>query len=87
MKRPMGSLVHVNSLAPCRQCHGPVAGPLGLLQRELFHVSRCPHCQTVNPHPQEHAEAMHSIRTAIYGSLVLAASLSVLLFAPVERLL
>lgn len=81
----MESTLRAHSLAPCRQCRGPVAGPVGLLRREMFHVARCPHCGISNPHPQEHAEAEHTVRTAFYGGLVMLASISVLLFAPVER--
>ena len=75
--------VLAHGLAPCRQCHKPVPGPLGLFQRELFHLSHCPHCGIHNPHPLEVQEAQHTLRTAIYGTVVLIASLAVMLCGPV----
>ena len=78
--------VLAHGLAPCRQCHKPVSAPYGLLRRELFHLSRCPHCGASNPHPQEVKEAHHTLRTALYGSVVLVASVVLMLIAPFEQM-
>jgi len=59
-----------------------VAAPRSLLRRELFHLSRCPHCQVLNPHPQEEVEQAGTVRTAKLGTLVLLASLAVELIPP-----
>jgi hypothetical protein len=82
----MGAKVQAicHGLAPCRSCHLPVAAPLGLLERELFHLSRCPHCHVANPHPREEAELAHTRRTAKVGAIVLIASLLAVLAAPLE---
>ena len=71
-------------LAPCRACNMPVAAPLSLLERELFHLSRCPHCRVLNPHPQEALESAHTRRTAIIGGVVLLASVTILIAAPLD---
>jgi len=63
----------------------PVPGPVNLLEREIFHISRCPHCGTPNPHPKELEEWVHTRTTVIYGGAILLASLCALLFAPMER--
>ncbi len=72
-------------LARCRCCGMPVAAPRALLERELFHISRCPHCHALHPHPQEMAEYAHTARTALIGAIVLLASLALILFAPLEE--
>ncbi len=76
----------LHGLAPCKGCQKPVAAPVGLLDRELFHVSHCPHCGLKNPHPQEVAELRHTKRTAIMGGLVLVGLLLLVLAAPLEVL-
>jgi len=76
--------VGCHGLAPCRACSLPVAAPLALLERELFHLSRCPHCRVLNPHPQEALESAHTRRTAVVGGVVLLASVAAILLAPME---
>ena len=76
--------VMAHGLAPCRSCGLPVAAPLGILERELFHLSRCPHCRVLNPHPREAVEAAHTRRTATVGGIVLVASITLLLLVPLE---
>lgn len=73
-----------HGLAPCRECQGPVAAPLGLLERSLFRFSHCPHCHVLNPHPAEREQSMHTRRTAMVGGIVLIASLVAVLAAPLE---
>lgn len=82
----MGASVRMicHGLAPCRSCNLPVAAPLGLLERELFHLSRCPHCQVLNPHPREAVEQAQTRRTAKVGAIILLASLAAVLLAPME---
>lgn len=75
-----------HGLAPCRACGRPVAAPFSLLERELFHLSRCPHCRVLSPHPTEALELVHTRRTALVGGGVLLASLTLVLLAPMELL-
>jgi hypothetical protein len=78
----LGVQVICHGLAPCRECGLPVAAPHSLLRRDLFHLSRCPHCQVLNPHPQEEQECVNTRRTAKLGMLVLAASMAAELLTP-----
>lgn len=85
----MRATIHAlgHGLAPCRRCHLPVAPPPpSMLHRELFHVSRCPHCRIVGPHPVEHEELLHTRRTALLGAALLGGILALLLVAPFEKL-
>ncbi len=68
----MGAKAHVigHGLERCRCCDMPVAAPLGLLDRELFHISRCPHCRASNPHPTEVAQLAHMRRTAVLWGIL-----------------
>lgn len=59
-----------HGLERCRSCEQPVAAPVDLLDRELFHISRCPHCQASNPHPMEVAQLAHMRRTAILWGIL-----------------
>ncbi len=67
-----------HGLQRCRCCKLPVAAPVGLLDRELFRVSRCPHCQTSNPHPIEVAQFARLRRTAVICGLLGGALISFL---------
>ena len=67
-----------HGLERCRCCNMPVAAPLGLLDREMFHVSRCPHCRASNPHPIEVAQLAHMRRTAVLWGILGGALISVL---------
>ena len=80
----LGEAVICHGLAQCRGCGLPVAAPGSLLQRELFHLSRCPHCRRLNPPPQEVRESAQTRRTAAIGAGILAASVATVMLAPIE---
>ncbi len=79
-------VVICHGLAPCKSCGLPVAAPLGMLERELFHLSRCPHCHVSSPHPVEVEENAHNRRAAKVGAVVLIACLALILALPMELL-
>lgn len=76
-----------HGLAPCRCCTKPVAAPVGLLQREVFQLSRCPHCGVFNPHPRELDELAQTRRMAIIGGLLLGLAVAALVFGPMDIVL
>ena len=67
-----------HGLDRCRSCNMPVVAPPGLLDRELFHVSRCPHCQASNPHPMEVAQLARMRRTALLWGVLGGALITIL---------
>ena len=69
-------------IAPCTGCGHPVAAPLGLLDRNIFTLSRCPGCHKVNPHPQEAEQWRHTGKTLAWGCAFLTAAIGALTYVP-----
>lgn len=82
----MGDAFISFAIRRCRACDHPVAAPVGLFERSVFRMSRCPSCHCVNPHPLEIEEWQHTRKTLCWGSAVLLAAISAVSLMP-ERLI
>ena len=80
------SIDSTHGLARCTSCAHPVAAPVGLLDRQLFHVPHCPGCGCSFPHPTERAELRNAKRTAVFGAVLVAVAVTAMQITTMQQL-